>query len=235
MSQPLQKRTDFYSPRLIACLWRVKTHSLSPPLSSCPWNTKLQISACVHAKSLQSCPTLCNPMDVAHQVSLSMGFSRKKYWSGLPFPPPEDLPDPGMQVSCVSCISRQVGFLFVCLFFTTSITWKALQISRGIAIKTIWLASPETDSLHFSLIYSWIQVKDKFALILVSPLKKKTKNSKSSSYLWFPRETRMRKVPELEPPLPLFQVPSPTILIAPWGLKAWNRMIQNFVGRPTRN
>jgi len=52
-------------------------------------------------------------MDVAHQVSLSMGFSRKKYWSGLPFPPPEDLPDPGMQVSCVSCISRQVFFFFL--------------------------------------------------------------------------------------------------------------------------
>ena len=34
---------------------------------------------------------------VAHQASLSMGFSRQEYWSGLPFPPPGDLPDPGIE------------------------------------------------------------------------------------------------------------------------------------------
>ena len=33
----------------------------------------------------------------ARQVPLSMGFSRQEYWSGLPFPPPGDLPDPGIQ------------------------------------------------------------------------------------------------------------------------------------------
>ena len=34
---------------------------------------------------------------VAHQAPLSMGFSRKEYWSELPFPPPGDLPDPGIE------------------------------------------------------------------------------------------------------------------------------------------
>ena len=34
----------------------------------------------------------------AHQASLSMGFSRQKYWSRLPFPPPEDLPYPGIEL-----------------------------------------------------------------------------------------------------------------------------------------
>ena len=33
----------------------------------------------------------------AHQVPLSMGFSRQEYWSGLPFPTPGDLPDPGLE------------------------------------------------------------------------------------------------------------------------------------------
>ena len=33
----------------------------------------------------------------AHQASLSMGFSWKEYWSGLPCPPPENLPNPGIQ------------------------------------------------------------------------------------------------------------------------------------------
>ena len=38
-----------------------------------------------------------NPWTVAHQAPLSMGFSRQEYWSGLPFPSPGDLPDPGIE------------------------------------------------------------------------------------------------------------------------------------------
>ena len=43
----------------------------------------------------QSWPTLCAPMD--HQTPLPMGFSRQEHWSGLPFPLPGDLPDPGVK------------------------------------------------------------------------------------------------------------------------------------------
>ena len=39
----------------------------------------------------KSCPTLATSGIVAHQATLSMGFLRKEYWSGLPFLPPEDL------------------------------------------------------------------------------------------------------------------------------------------------
>ena len=42
----------------------------------------------------QSCLT---PWTVARQAALSMEFSRQEYWSGLPFPPPGDLPDPGIK------------------------------------------------------------------------------------------------------------------------------------------
>ena len=47
---------------------------------------------------------------VAHQAPLSMGFSRQEHWSGLPSPPPGDLPDPGIEftVSYVPCIDRWV-------------------------------------------------------------------------------------------------------------------------------
>ena len=51
----------------------------------------------MHTKSLQSCPNLCKSMDVACQALLSMGFSRPKYWSGLPFLFSEDLPVPGIK------------------------------------------------------------------------------------------------------------------------------------------
>ena len=46
--------------------------------------------ACAH----WSCPTLCDPRTRAHQFLLSMGFLGQEYWSGLPFSPPGDLPDP---------------------------------------------------------------------------------------------------------------------------------------------
>ena len=42
----------------------------------------------VATKSLQSCPTLCDPIDSSHQAPPSLGFSRQEYWSGLPFPSP---------------------------------------------------------------------------------------------------------------------------------------------------
>ena len=46
----------------------------------------------------QSCLTLCDLLDyIAHQAPLSMGFSRKEYWSGFPFPSPGDLPDPQIE------------------------------------------------------------------------------------------------------------------------------------------
>ena len=45
----------------------------------------------------QSCLTLCDPWTVARQAPLSVGFCRQEYWSGLPFPSPGDLPDPGIK------------------------------------------------------------------------------------------------------------------------------------------
>ena len=51
-------------------------------------------------KVAQSCPTLCDPMD---QAPPSMEFSRQEYSSGLPFPPPGDLPDPGIELGLPHC------------------------------------------------------------------------------------------------------------------------------------
>ena len=45
----------------------------------------------------QLCPTLATPWTVACRASLSMGFSRQEYWSGLSFPSPGALPDPGIE------------------------------------------------------------------------------------------------------------------------------------------
>ena len=74
-----------------------------------------------------SCVWLCATLwSVAHQVSLSMGFSRQGYWSGLPFPPPEDLPDPGIKPTSLSLLSPA----FAGGFFTTSFPWEVSLSDR---------------------------------------------------------------------------------------------------------
>ena len=51
----------------------------------------------VKVKSLSHVRLFAAPWTVAYHAPLSMGFSRQEYWSGLPFPSPEDLPDPGIK------------------------------------------------------------------------------------------------------------------------------------------
>ena len=57
----------------------------------------LDFAVCVHAQLLQSCPTLCNPVDYSPPGSPVLGFSRQECWSGLPCPPLGDFPDPGIK------------------------------------------------------------------------------------------------------------------------------------------
>ena len=74
----------------------------------------------VHAELLP-CPTVCDPMDCSPPGPLSMGFSRQEYWSGLPFPPPGDLPN--SETNPMSLVSPALAGRF----FTTSATWEAFQ------------------------------------------------------------------------------------------------------------
>ena len=64
----------------------------------------------MHAKSSQSCPTLCNPMNWSLPDSLSMGFSRQ-YWSGLSYLPPGDLLDTGIKPILLCLLHWQAGSL----------------------------------------------------------------------------------------------------------------------------
>ena len=59
--------------------WSLAWRILSITLLAC---------AAAAAKSLQSCPTLCDPIDGSPPGSASLGFSRQEHWSGLPFPSP---------------------------------------------------------------------------------------------------------------------------------------------------
>ena len=60
---------------------------------------------CCHILKVKVKPLSCvqlsvTPWNVAHQAPPSMGFSRQEHWSGLPFPSPGDLPDPGIEPRC---------------------------------------------------------------------------------------------------------------------------------------
>ena len=55
------------------------------------------ISFGLKVKSLSRVRLFATPWAVAYQASLSMGFSRQEDWSGLPFPSPGDLPNPGIE------------------------------------------------------------------------------------------------------------------------------------------
>ena len=65
----------------------------------------------------QLCQTLCNPMDyITHQAPLFMGLFLQEYWNRLPFPPPGDLPDPGIKSASPVSPALAGGF------FTTGTT-----------------------------------------------------------------------------------------------------------------
>ena len=67
-----------------------------------------QPSCCVHAQLLQSCLTLCNPMDCTCQAPLSMAFSRQEYWSELPCLPSGDLSNPGIEPASLALLHRWI-------------------------------------------------------------------------------------------------------------------------------
>ena len=58
---------------------------------------------------------------VAHQAPTSMGFSRQEYWSGLPCPPPGNLPNPGIKPTSLTSPAFGSGF------FTTKQENKAIK------------------------------------------------------------------------------------------------------------
>ena len=79
----------------------------------------------MYAQWLSHVQFLGPPRTVARQAPLSMDFSRQEYWSGLPFPPPGDLPNPGIKPkspALQTCNSCTAG-----IFFTTAPSGKLIK------------------------------------------------------------------------------------------------------------
>ena len=86
--------------------------------------------AAAAAKSLQSCPTLCDSID-AQQAPLSLGFPRQGYWNGFPFPPPGNLPNPGIK-PFVSCFGRWIIYLLSHLGSPRGSCWLVIILHQGL-------------------------------------------------------------------------------------------------------
>ena len=83
----------------------------------------LCVLACQVASVMSS--SLVTLWTAVPQAPLSIGFFRQEYWSGLPFPSPGDLPDPGIKPTSLTSSALVGGF------FTTSATWEALGGALG--------------------------------------------------------------------------------------------------------
>ena len=135
----------FYHLWLFPCTWVTKIHELYPIQlvkyikSSCcedlfhclkisyvrTWKIIKGKNKCIKrllCSVTQSCLTLCSHMDCkAHYALLPMEFPRQEYWSRLPCPPPEDLPDPGIERTSPTSPALAGRF------FTTGATWEACK------------------------------------------------------------------------------------------------------------
>ena len=101
--------------RALCSLIHIPFHQLTRPqeaiIHQASQGTSDLWSMFIPAKSLQSCPTLCDPMDCSPPDSSVHGFSRKDYWIGLPSPPPGDIPDPGIKPASPVAPALQVDSL----------------------------------------------------------------------------------------------------------------------------
>ena len=110
--------------------------------SSMVWNST-ELPSVVRGRSYcclvdKSYPTLCDSVDYSLQAPLSMVFSRQEYWSGLPFPSPRDLPDPGI---------KPVSPVLAGGFFTTEPPGKQLNEGRDTYVRDNSLQIVITDHL----------------------------------------------------------------------------------------
>ena len=89
---------------------------------------------CIRPKSLQSCVTLCDPVDCSQPDSSVHGISRQECWNGLPFPPPVGLPDPGIKLLCPVSRALAGGF------FTTEPSGKQDRQKHPLFLRCMSLA-----------------------------------------------------------------------------------------------
>ena len=103
-------------------IWKINSRK-----TAYEWIFKVRMRVCVCAKSLQSCLTLCDPMDIAHQAPLSMGILQVRMLEWVAMPSSRGSSWPGVESPSLMSPVLAVGF------FTTSATWEA-RMCRSVCL-----------------------------------------------------------------------------------------------------
>ena len=129
------------------------------------------IYICVCAQSLSRVWLFVTPRTVAHQAPLSIGFLSQEYWNGLPFLPPGDLPDPGIEPASLASPAlagvffttappgKPIYHVCVCVYVWTSLvtqTVKNLPAMWGTWVRSLgWKDPLEKGTATHSSILAW--------------------------------------------------------------------------------
>ena len=148
-SLPLHFRCQFANPGCHLCCWLTDYKSEEVQLICCSgsqtWGTASLLFTGLLCMCAQSCLTLCDPIDHGCRAPLSMEFSRQEYWSGLPFPSPGDLPDPGVKPESLVSPGLAGGF-----FTPSTAGWS----STPFPLFSLWRMWGGTENAKF-LIMAW--------------------------------------------------------------------------------
>ena len=146
------------------------------------------------------CPTLCNAMDCSlpEQTPLSMIFSRQEHWSGLPFPPPGDLPNPGIKSGSPALAGG---------FFTAEPTWEAYSKNSSQILWVKLLSNPSRPTLSIHSLFS-------HSVLWVKGPRNESMLDKNYSIPWWTSKDRKNyfKAPKASHPLTTFSQLSPSEL-----------------------
>ena len=118
---------------------------------------------------LQSCPTLCNPVDCSCQAPLFTGFSRQEYWSGLPFPPPGNLPYPGIELPYLGSLPHILHGRLILYFWAT---WEVPLLPYGPATGSLGIYTKELKTQVQAKMCTWMF---KAALFIITMTSKQPK------------------------------------------------------------
>ena len=110
-----------------------------------------RMTVCVPASLLSLVWLLVTPRTVALQAPLFMEFSRREYWSGLPNPPPGDLPDPGIEPMSPASLALADGF------FTADPPEKPRGVCRAAAFPALSYSGLRAGHLHDWVVKSSFQ------------------------------------------------------------------------------
>ena len=128
----------------------------SPVVHGHDFQQQLFMYICTYHAEMLSHVRLATLWTVAHQGPLSMGFLRQEYWSGLPFPPPGNLPKPGVKPASFMCLALVGGL------FTTKATREAQHVCMSIHI------SADTYVPKYLLCRTFVFSQSQFLMVILT-------------------------------------------------------------------